>query len=79
MLLSSMSPSKRSQYMKDAILFYAGIGNEMKQLNSYIKQMLDGDFVRMDAKNVKGDGLKEADNNDILESSLDDMFNFKGC
>ena len=51
----------------------------MKQLNSYIKQMLDGDFVRMDAKNVKGDGLKEADNNDILESSLDDMFNFKGC
>jgi len=65
--------------MKDAILFYAGIGNEMKQLNSYIKQMLNGDFVRMDAKNVKHADLKESDNNDILESSLDDMFNFKGC
>ena len=75
-ILSSMSPSKRSQYMKDAILFYAGIGGELKQLNSYIKQMLNGNFVSMDAKDAD---IKETVNNDISEdvlfASVEDLLN----
>ena len=69
-ILSSMSPAKRSQYMKDAILFYAGIGGELKELNSRIKQLLDGNFVSMDAKNTKGADIKETVNNDISEDIL---------
>ena len=75
-ILSSMSPAKRSQYMKDAILFYAGIGGELKQLNSYIKQILNGNFVSMDAKDAD---IKETANNDISEdvlfASIDDLLN----
>ena len=71
-----MSPSKRSQYMKDAISFYAGIGGELKQLNSYIKQMLNGNFVSMDAKDAD---IKETVNNDISEdvlfASVEDLLN----
>jgi len=71
-----MSPSKRSQYMKDAISFYAGIGGELKQLNSHIKQMLNGNFVSMDAKDAD---IKEIINNDISEdilfASVEDLLN----
>jgi len=78
-LLSSMTPSRRSQYMKDAILFYAEIGGELKQLNNYIKQLLNGNFVSMDAMNTKGADIKETANNDISEdilfAGIDDLLN----
>jgi len=65
--------------MKDAILFYAGIGGGLKELNSHIKQLLNGNFVSMDAKNTEGADIKKTVNNDISEdilfASMEDLLN----
>jgi len=75
-ILSSMTPSRRSQYMKDAILFYAGIGSELKQLNGHMKQILNGCFVSIDAKNANIKGIVNNDiSEDILFASIDDLLN----
>lgn len=65
--------------MKDAISFYAGIGGELKQLNSHIKQMLNSNVEFMDTKNERGGDIKKTVNNDINEdilfASVEDLLN----
>jgi len=73
-LLNSMTPRRRSQYMKDAIMFYVSIGSELKELNSHIKQIL---ISNLEIKNTKDTDIKkETDNEiseDILLSSMEDL------
>lgn len=46
-LLSSMSASRRSRYIKDAVLFYANVGEEIKLLNVRVNQALAGNPIQV--------------------------------
>jgi len=73
-VLSSMTPHRRSQYMKDAILFYVSIGSELKELNNHIKQILNDN---LEIKNTKNTDIKKDTESeiceDILLASVDDL------
>lgn len=46
-LLSSMSASRRSRYIKDAVLFFSDVGEEMKSLSARVDQALAGNPMRI--------------------------------
>lgn len=68
-ILESMHQTSRSQYIKEAIRFYANTGIELKHLNQQIEKLLSGDLC------VSIPELKKDESIDILESSIEDLLN----
>ena len=74
-ILESMHQTSRSQYIKEAIRFYANTGIEVKRLNQQIEKLLSGDLcLSIPALPIKKE-LKKDVSIDILESSIEDLLN----
>ncbi len=74
-LLESMSLSSRTQLIKDAIRFYAGVGIELRRLNTQIEKLLSGNLSGVFSSKLTKQESKKDDNIDILESSIEDLLN----